>query len=69
LPFPEGKGDAKWRRASGRLFPGIDHTAIVVNDTESSPAPRQESGSAQTLEERGTKAREAGAAKGKRREM
>jgi len=36
LEFPEGKGDAKWHRKSGRLFLGIDHTAIVVNDTESS---------------------------------
>src|SRR5436309_11619896 len=36
LEFPEGKGDAKWHRKSGRIFLGIDHTAIVVNDTESS---------------------------------
>lgn len=37
LQFPEGKGDPKWRRQSGdRLFLGIDHTAIVVADTDSS---------------------------------
>lgn len=34
LHFPEGKGDPKWQRSSGRLFLGIDHTAIVVGDTE-----------------------------------
>jgi catechol 2,3-dioxygenase-like lactoylglutathione lyase family enzyme len=36
LWFPEGKGDSKWHRDSGRLFLGIDHTAIVVTDTEAS---------------------------------
>ena len=36
LWFPAGKGDAKWHRATDRLFLGIDHTAIVVGDTESS---------------------------------
>jgi catechol 2,3-dioxygenase-like lactoylglutathione lyase family enzyme len=36
LWFPPGKGDAKWHRETERLFLGIDHTAIVVNDTESS---------------------------------
>lgn len=38
LQFPEDKGAEKWRRlrASGRLFLGIDHTAIVVSDTEAS---------------------------------
>lgn len=37
LSFPEGKGDPKWRRAnSGRLFLGIDHTAIVISHTEAS---------------------------------
>ena len=35
LQFPAGKGDAKWQR-SDRLFLGIDHTAIVVNNTEAS---------------------------------
>jgi len=36
LWFPEGKGDPKWHRLSGRLFLGIDHTAITVSDTEAS---------------------------------
>src|ERR1044071_5143652 len=38
LQFPEGKGAEKWHRlqTSGRLFLGIDHTAIVVSDTEAS---------------------------------
>jgi catechol 2,3-dioxygenase-like lactoylglutathione lyase family enzyme len=36
LQFPAGKGDAKWHRPSGKLFLGIDHTAIVVGDTEES---------------------------------
>jgi catechol 2,3-dioxygenase-like lactoylglutathione lyase family enzyme len=36
LYFPEGKGDAKWHRKSDRLFLGIDHTAIVVTDTDAS---------------------------------
>ena len=36
LQFPSGKGDAKWHRASDKLFLGIDHTAIVVSDTETS---------------------------------
>ena len=34
LQFPPDKGDAKWRRPSDKLFLGIDHTAIVVNDTD-----------------------------------
>lgn len=34
--FPPGKGDPKWQNASKRLFLGIDHTAIVVSDTETS---------------------------------
>jgi catechol 2,3-dioxygenase-like lactoylglutathione lyase family enzyme len=33
--FPAGKGDARWQRKD-RLFLGIDHTAIVVSDTERS---------------------------------
>ena len=36
LQFPEGKGDPKWRRTTDKLFLGIDHTAIVVSDTEAS---------------------------------
>jgi catechol 2,3-dioxygenase-like lactoylglutathione lyase family enzyme len=35
LQFPEGKGDPKWQRKD-QLFLGIDHTAIVVKDTEES---------------------------------
>jgi catechol 2,3-dioxygenase-like lactoylglutathione lyase family enzyme len=38
LQFPAGKGDPKWHAASGRLFLGIDHTAIVVGDTDRSLA-------------------------------
>jgi catechol 2,3-dioxygenase-like lactoylglutathione lyase family enzyme len=38
--FPAGKGDPKWQSkeqvASGKLFLGIDHTAIVVSNTEQS---------------------------------
>jgi catechol 2,3-dioxygenase-like lactoylglutathione lyase family enzyme len=36
LQLPEGKGDPKWHRLADRLFLGIDHTAIVVGDTETS---------------------------------
>jgi catechol 2,3-dioxygenase-like lactoylglutathione lyase family enzyme len=37
LWFPPGKGDPKWHRpAAAKLFLGIDHTAIAVNDTETS---------------------------------
>src|SRR4051812_20132373 len=36
LQFPEGKGAQKWHEKSDRLFLGIDHTAIVVRDTEAS---------------------------------
>lgn len=38
LRFPPGKGDPKWQQARGKLFLGIDHTAIVVGDTEASLA-------------------------------
>lgn len=36
LQFPPGKGDPKWHRGTDRLFLGIDHTAIVVSDTDAS---------------------------------
>jgi catechol 2,3-dioxygenase-like lactoylglutathione lyase family enzyme len=36
LAFPSDKGDAKWHRGGDQLFLGIDHTAIVVSDTEAS---------------------------------
>ena len=35
LQFPEGKGAPKWQ-LKDKLFLGIDHTAIVVSDTEAS---------------------------------
>jgi len=38
LQFPPGKGQAKWQRPSESVFLGIDHTAIVVGDTERSLA-------------------------------
>lgn len=34
--FPPEKGDARWQAETDRLFLGIDHTAIVVSDTEQS---------------------------------
>ena len=34
LQFPPDKGATKWHEAAGGLFLGIDHTAIVVRDTE-----------------------------------
>src|SRR5439155_27365095 len=34
LQFPPGKRDPKFQRPSGRLFLGIDHTALVTGDTE-----------------------------------
>jgi len=37
LQFPRGKGDARWQ-AADRVFLGIDHTAIVVGDTDVSLA-------------------------------
>ena len=34
--FPAGKGDPRWQRNKGKLFLGIDHTAIAVADTQRS---------------------------------
>jgi len=34
--FPAGKGNPKWQQTNGRLFLGIDHTAIAVTDTDRS---------------------------------
>ena len=34
--FPSGKGNPKWQTTNGRLFLGIDHTAIAVSDTDRS---------------------------------
>lgn len=36
LQFPPGKGDPKWHRPDPPLFLGIDHTALVVADTDHS---------------------------------
>lgn len=38
LYFPPGKGNAKWQRGGGRLFLGIDHSAITVASTARSTA-------------------------------
>jgi len=38
IHFPVGKGDPRWQRSTDRLFLGIDHTAIVVADTDRSLA-------------------------------
>lgn len=36
LQFPPGKGNPKWHAPTERLFLGIDHTAIVVRETDAS---------------------------------
>jgi catechol 2,3-dioxygenase-like lactoylglutathione lyase family enzyme len=36
LHFPPGKGADRWHARSDALFLGIDHTAIVVSDTDAS---------------------------------
>ncbi len=36
--FPPGKGHPRWQRPTTNLFLGIDHTAIVVSDTDKSLA-------------------------------
>jgi catechol 2,3-dioxygenase-like lactoylglutathione lyase family enzyme len=36
LQFPADKGAEKWHRFTDKLFLGIDHTAIVVGDTDAS---------------------------------
>ena len=36
LQFPPDKGDPKWHPGGDKLFLGIDHTAIVISDTEAS---------------------------------
>lgn len=38
LAFPPSKGSAKWHRPGDDIFLGIDHTAIVVADTDASLA-------------------------------
>lgn len=34
--FPKGKGQEKWQQANGKIFLGIDHTAIGVSSSENS---------------------------------
>lgn len=34
--FPKGKGQIKWQDSKGKIFLGIDHTAIGVSNTEAS---------------------------------
>jgi catechol 2,3-dioxygenase-like lactoylglutathione lyase family enzyme len=34
--FPQGKGDPRWQQKTDKLFLGIDHTAIVVSNTQNS---------------------------------
>jgi catechol 2,3-dioxygenase-like lactoylglutathione lyase family enzyme len=34
--FPKGKGLEKWQKSNGKIFLGIDHTAIGVSSTENS---------------------------------
>jgi catechol 2,3-dioxygenase-like lactoylglutathione lyase family enzyme len=36
LAFPPDKGQAKWHRPTDKLFLGIDHTAIVISNTDAS---------------------------------
>lgn len=36
IEFPPGKGDPRWHEPTDKLFLGIDHTAIVVDDTDTS---------------------------------
>lgn len=38
IAFPPDKGEARWQRRDQGLFLGIDHTAIVVDDSERSLA-------------------------------
>jgi len=34
--FPKGKGQAKWQQPPGKIFLGIDHTAIGISNTANS---------------------------------
>lgn len=38
IHFPAGKGDPRWQSSAGKLFLGIDHTAVVTSDTDRSLA-------------------------------
>lgn len=42
IHFPPGKGNARWQASSGKLFLGIDHTAIGIDDTDAGLAFYQE---------------------------
>ena len=42
LYFPADKGNPRWQQASGKLFLGIDHSAIGISSTEKSIAFYQE---------------------------
>jgi len=44
IQFPTGKGDPRWQKPGGRLFLGIDHSAIVVANTDRSIAFYRELG-------------------------
>jgi catechol 2,3-dioxygenase-like lactoylglutathione lyase family enzyme len=34
--FPPGKGNPKWQQTDGKVFLGIDHTAVGISNTETS---------------------------------
>lgn len=34
IQFPKGKGNPRWQGTTGKLFLGIDHTAIGIEDTD-----------------------------------
>jgi len=36
IHYPPGKGNPRWQNAEGKLFLGIDHTAIAVSNTDKS---------------------------------
>jgi catechol 2,3-dioxygenase-like lactoylglutathione lyase family enzyme len=36
LAFPPDKGQAKWHQSTEKLFLGIDHTAVVISNTDAS---------------------------------
>ena len=38
IHFPKGKGNPRWQQTRGKLFLGIDHTAIAVRDSQASLA-------------------------------
>src|SRR5262249_8248837 len=36
IHFPKGKGQVKWQASNGKIFLGIDHTAIGVSNSQES---------------------------------